>query len=462
MKSASKSLYSQRAVFAAMGLALAAGFTPAGAADLGGNCCADLEERIAELEATTARKGNRKVKLEVSGHVNEAMIFWDDGFESNAGIYTNDNSRTRFRFKGSAKIADDWKAGYMIEIGVRGASSKRFTQDDVAARADSGLDVRHSYWYIEGKKYGTVSVGHTGPAAESITEINLAQTKDVAKFSDVEDSGLGIGVRFKNGVIGTRDNTTQDIFGYRRVIAHSGDQPGEVERGLIVKYDTPAFAGFTATAAWGGDDYWDVGLRYAGEFGGFKIAGGIAYGQETSSEANAGIIDDCLAVSAANNPDADCKQLGGSLSIMHSETGLYVTGAAGYRKDDNIDDLFDAPSRADDTSTFYAIEAGIEKKFFDLGKTTIFGQYYDFQGGSNDRTDLSFDNNVTDFNIANSDLTMWGGGIVQGIDAAAMSLYVYYRRIEADVTLVNGAGADIAHPGIEDLDLVVAGGMIKF
>ena len=27
----------------------------ASAADLGGNCCADLEERIAELEATTAR-----------------------------------------------------------------------------------------------------------------------------------------------------------------------------------------------------------------------------------------------------------------------------------------------------------------------------------------------------------------------------------------------------------------------
>ena len=36
--------------------------TSASAADLGGNCCADLEERIAELEATTARKGNRKVQ----------------------------------------------------------------------------------------------------------------------------------------------------------------------------------------------------------------------------------------------------------------------------------------------------------------------------------------------------------------------------------------------------------------
>ncbi len=29
--------------------------TSAMAADLGGDCCADLEERVAELEATTAR-----------------------------------------------------------------------------------------------------------------------------------------------------------------------------------------------------------------------------------------------------------------------------------------------------------------------------------------------------------------------------------------------------------------------
>ena len=50
----------------------------ASAADLGGNCCADLEERIAELEATTARKGNRKVSLTVSGWVGEQVMYWDD------------------------------------------------------------------------------------------------------------------------------------------------------------------------------------------------------------------------------------------------------------------------------------------------------------------------------------------------------------------------------------------------
>jgi len=55
-----------------LALVAAAGFlmggmtlTPAVAADLGGDCCADLEERVAELEATTVRKGNRKVSLTI-------------------------------------------------------------------------------------------------------------------------------------------------------------------------------------------------------------------------------------------------------------------------------------------------------------------------------------------------------------------------------------------------------------
>lgn len=49
-------------------LAIFAYYGTSQAADLGGNCCADLEERVAELEATTARKSNRKVTLEVYGH----------------------------------------------------------------------------------------------------------------------------------------------------------------------------------------------------------------------------------------------------------------------------------------------------------------------------------------------------------------------------------------------------------
>ncbi len=71
----------------------------------------------------------------IYGQVNEAVMFWDDGFEQNAYVVTNDASRSRFGFKGGAKINDDWSANFKIEIGVRTANSKRTNQDDPQAIA---------------------------------------------------------------------------------------------------------------------------------------------------------------------------------------------------------------------------------------------------------------------------------------------------------------------------------------
>ncbi len=110
------------ALLAATGVLLVGGAS-AQAADLGGDCCADLEERVAELEATTARKGNRKVSLTISGWVNEAVFAWDDGVESNAYVGTNSLEQSRFKLAGEAKIDSDWSAGYTLEFGINGAAS---------------------------------------------------------------------------------------------------------------------------------------------------------------------------------------------------------------------------------------------------------------------------------------------------------------------------------------------------
>ena len=114
------------------------GVTPVFAADLGGDCCADLEERVAELEATTARKGNRKVSLTVSGFVNEAVLFWDDGRKSNAYVVTNETAQDRVRFLGQAQISKDWTAGYLLELGLRGAREDRQTNKDNEAMEKRG------------------------------------------------------------------------------------------------------------------------------------------------------------------------------------------------------------------------------------------------------------------------------------------------------------------------------------
>ena len=51
-----------------------------------------------------------------------------------------------------------------------------------------------------------------------------------------------------------------------------------------VRYDSPTFAGFSVSAAWGEDDIWDVAARYAGEWNGIKVAVAAAYGELTAPD----------------------------------------------------------------------------------------------------------------------------------------------------------------------------------
>jgi hypothetical protein len=89
--------------------------------------CADLEDRIAELEATTARKGNREVSLTVSGWIKEGIFAWDDGTQR--GVYEGTNLIEQPRvLTGQVKIDKQWSAGYVLEIGIEGNPSNQWNQ----------------------------------------------------------------------------------------------------------------------------------------------------------------------------------------------------------------------------------------------------------------------------------------------------------------------------------------------
>ena len=160
---------------------------PAKAADLGGDCCADLEERVAELEATTVRKGNKKVSVTLYGQVNRAVLWWDDHVESNTYTVDNNYESSRFGLKGSAKITADWSAGYRLEVETTGANSARVNQfnDDNAFDPAGPLNVRHSFIYMNNKNWGEVRLGLTATPIYNITkDTNVTDLEDTMHSDD--------------------------------------------------------------------------------------------------------------------------------------------------------------------------------------------------------------------------------------------------------------------------------------
>lgn len=396
---------------------------PAHAADLGSDGIADLEERVAELEATTARKGNRKVSLTVSGWVNQAVQWWDDGAESNTYVTTNGSDPSRFRFVGKAKIDKDWSAGYIIEIGVASNGQASNTADLQAGVAN--LTLRHSAWFLESKSLGKLTVGQTSAVNDGITELTLAKTILVDK---------PITIFTPNGGFNLRNSATGGSAGltWTNLVFGQSTGVGEGDRYNLVRYDSPEFAGFVVSANWGQDDFWAVALKYAGEFHGFKLAAGISYGEITDNTQSFG------GSSTLGNDKGTT--LGGSASILHTETGLFATFA--YGETELAQRVVGAGNDRDYSN--WNIQAGIQRKWHPLGATTLYGEY--FQGDFGQASGLA--------TVKGSDVDVWGLAAVQAIDSAALELYVAYRHYEADLK-----GTTLA---VDDFDTVFSGAKISF
>ena len=455
------------------------------AADLGGNCCADLEERVAELEATAARKGNRKVSLTVYGHVNEAVIFWNDGQERNAYVVSNNESRTRFGFKGEAKINNDLTAGYLLEIGVRYASSS--SRNQTASGAGGGnnlngsgvsapgpLDVRESAWFLDSKQLGRVWVGHTSSATDGITEINLANI----------NSGSADLSNWNNGYFLRNNGTLSSGLTWGSLQSGWNNNVGEGDRVNLVRYVTPAFAGFTASVSWGEDDRKDVALRYAGEFNGIRLAAGIGYQQLTdinlTGDGNGGCANPGGAPPVAppgaltalpTISNVKCEALGMSASVMHVPTGIFLTGSYGESKDKNLGALVALAGLpagvTNDKNRHWALTGGIEQKWFSLGKTTLFAEYIKSTTGnglsSGQLTNVAGDPlTAAGVFVASSEVKTWGLGLNQSIDEANADFYLHFRNVQGSLNTITAAGAPAANTGIKDFQAVMTGMIIRF
>jgi hypothetical protein len=498
MKTSFNRSVGQRALILAAGLM--AGTSVVAAADLGGNCCADLEERVAELEATTVRKGNRKVSLQLYGQVSEAIMWWNDGAESNVFVLENHDTKNRLGVQGSAKINSDWSAGYKIELQIRAYRSSSYTQlalgasnnTSIPAYNTQSLSLREAHWYIRSNTYGTVTVGRAAEAAASAGTINLASPDGFA------GSGYSAG-RAHQGLFLRRSGTTGNLglsaLNWNTAFHRNNSNTADYEYGVDhagVKYTSPFFlgqsksTGFQASVSWGMDDIWSVGLRYAESLAGFRLAAGVGFSQVGSADmlqcANTAIVGGAMAVPGTPGGNAagtsvDCEMWQASASLMHSASGLYVSGGWGQLVDNNrkrAAELATAGfgSQISDTDSSWWIQAGWVAKLSSLGATTFWGQYASYESHGNvanqalgtiGATDVLNSFAGTAVNIKTAEATTWGVGVTQDIDAAAMKLYMGYISSSADLTLINRATSQTRKSNaIDDVGVFFTGATIKF
>ena len=282
--------------------ALALNTGPISAADLSGSCCADLEERVAELEATAASKGNRKMSLAISGSVNRLVLWWEDGRSS--GTYyglDNGNLTSRFLFSGRAKITPKVTTGFEILIATRGGGSLNISQLDEDGRIGGILpnvntsatgpigipsfnahnvdpyfaDARRVFWWLEHEDLGRLSVGRLDMAGVWTT-IDLT--------GNVFNVGSG-SVVLVNGGFFIRGPAGQ----YYAMVW--GNPAAAFTRSELVRYDSPTWKGFiySASVAEAGD-YWGTMLRYFGEHSSFRIVGQLGY-ERATDVATPGVVD---------------------------------------------------------------------------------------------------------------------------------------------------------------------------
>ncbi len=204
------------------------------------------------------------------------------------------------------------------------------------------------------------------------------------------------------------------------------------------------------------------------------MAAGVGYKQHSDNVGKSGADGIICADVAFGTPAisaVDCNTLSVSGALMHVPTGLYAHASWSRTEDDNRKVVFGAvgaPANVKDKDEHWYIQVGIEKNFFGIGKSTFYGEYGEYSTGAvlsnvggvqaNDIALLG----VVHPRIANSEVTQWGFGYIQGIDAAAMDLYVAYKHFDADLTVMNLGNVIQGKVSPKDWDAVIMGGIIRF
>ena len=221
------------------------------------------------------------VDVGISGQINRAVMYVDDGSTAKWFFVDNENSSTRFRFTGSNDFENSWKVGIVWEVQMESNASNEVSMDEADTGSASFSDRKIEFWVSQ--TYGKLWVGQGDTASNSTSEVDLSGTT-VTAYSSMSD--VAAGFEFQDNGASIVNSAGDPI-----TVGNSRSNFDGFSRQDRLRYDTPTFAGFYGSASVISESRWDAALRYAGDFGWGKLAAAAAYADYgTSSDTRDAII----------------------------------------------------------------------------------------------------------------------------------------------------------------------------
>lgn len=277
-------------------------------------------------EAGTISNSNN-MSVTVSGHLNKAMYYYNNG--EDAGVYQGDNggsmSRARIVAKGkvnealSVSAVTEWAMTTSSESsldpwdGTRAdatdaSGNGRLSVNGTESGTDSFFAVRHNYVSFAHKTMGSLAIGHTSEATDGITEIGGA--------GNIQYGTTGLfaaSVSLVNSTTKARANGT-DVGNFG--VSADGT------RSSVIRYNTPSIGGVVVGVSHTNEQDSAVDAKFSGKFGGIGVSAGIGYKNMGAS---------------STTQDA---QWGGGIALSH-DSGL--SADFNYSKLDMISGTANAP-----------------------------------------------------------------------------------------------------------------------
>jgi len=230
------------------------------------------------MAADESFSSGQKTSLKMSGFVTRAIWDADDGTSDNTFMSGAPGTPSRIRWVASGKLNDNVTAGASMEMSMPnafGEGSAVLQGNIIGRKGTDGADttawgIRQEYVYVNHKKYGKLTLGHTDVASSSRGEIS-------ANGTDYSRSGrnYGRGLTFINTTAAANAVSTNTVG------AVFGDL--DVSRTDNLRYDTPTFKGARASISRHASGETSLGLNYDGKFGSMAVKAGLGYIDQQSA-----------------------------------------------------------------------------------------------------------------------------------------------------------------------------------